>query len=250
MKKFFARMAIIIFVCIFGIDTLYGMDKGKKAPPSPDFWKALLANQTQNVINLYKLGNFDLNVVNTEYTSESPLMYAVYHGNIQLVQYFLDNGANVNFVSPTGFTALMKVAPWGQKDTNIPIMQLLLGKGANPSAVAHNGFTALKMAAGCDSRLVPLLLKAGANSSSKNGALIHVLSNDDKPNLVALLADGTEYSINMLNYAARCGTEKNKKILTIAAQKNVARNVWEKLQAQSLGTSDIQAIVNKQFGKS
>ncbi len=248
MKNLCTYAAMTVFVCIFGINNLYGMDKGKKAPPSSEFWHALRTNNTQQVKKLYKSGNFDLNVIDTNYANESPLMDAVENGNIDLVNFFLDKDADVNFASPNGFTALMKVATWGQKDTNIPIMKLLLHHKANANAVAKNGFTALKMAVQNDSRLVPLLLSAGVNSYLKNDAL-KVAIGDHRPDLIEKLADNTEYSADMLNIAARYGKANEKKILTLAAQKNVARNVWEELQTQKVGDSDIQAIVNKQFGK-
>jgi ankyrin repeat protein len=248
MKNFYIHAAITAFVCIFYIGTFYGMERGKQPPPSPEFWKAVIADNTEQIKQLYDREKCNLNVIDTDYVNLTPLIHAVHNGNIQLVQFFLNKGADINLAAPNGFTALMYVAPWGQRESNIPIMKLLLRHKANQNAVARNGFTALKMAVQNDSRLVPLLLSAGVNSYLKNDAL-KVAIGDNRPDLIEKLADNTEYSADMLSYAARHGDANEKKILTIAAQKNVARNVWEKLQTQNIGDSDIQAIVNKQFGK-
>jgi ankyrin repeat protein len=225
---------------------LWGMEPHKKPPPSDEFWCALNNDDTATVKRLYK--EFDLNVEDDTF-GMTPLMLATYNGNVELVKLFLQGGAEVNARnSKTGRTALMYVTgPGGRRDCNEALVKIFLAKGAERTFCAFNGYTPMKMAVGDDSRLVPLLIEAGADSSSKDGALYLAIGVDNLKTL-ALLADNTDYSHGTLFYAKNHGEKGDKKVLTIAAQKNVARKVLQDAQRGGIGAVDAQGIIKKQFG--
>lgn len=89
-----------------------------------------------------------------------PLLFAIYDsGDTNLVKTLLAKGAQVNFKTRTGMTALMLASL-----KNSPaVVEILLSAGADASAESEDGATALTLAteAGSD-RIVKLLKDAGA----------------------------------------------------------------------------------------
>ena len=74
----------------------------------------------------------------------SALSAAVHQGDLNLIQFLLDQGADVNGAGVHGETALMTAASLG----NLDLVQLLLGQGARIEAMSSDGDTALCLAAG------------------------------------------------------------------------------------------------------
>jgi hypothetical protein len=221
----------------------------QKPAPSEEFWEALKGQTPADLATVKRLyKQFNLNAEDETF-GMTPLMYATYSGEVELVRLFLSGGADVNMKSEkSGFTALMYVTGFGgQRPYNQALAKLLIDAGADPNVRAHNGFTAMKMAAGQDSRLVPLLIKAGADASSRDDALFLVIG-DGRFDLIALLADNTDYSLKTLQYTKRAGKPGDKKVLTIAAQKNVARKVLQEAQGRGISAGNVQNIIKKQFG--
>lgn len=70
------------------------------------------------------------------------LLDAIDDGNIELVQFMLDKGADVNGMTKEGWTPLMEAADEGHMD----ILNLLLTKGAKVNAATKEGYTALMVA--------------------------------------------------------------------------------------------------------
>ncbi|MGB7208946.1 MAG: ankyrin repeat domain-containing protein [Pyrinomonadaceae bacterium] len=101
----------------------------------------------------------------------SPLMQAAAFGKIETVRLLIDNKADVNLVSKSGFSPLMAAA------SDKYIMELILKNGANPNSRDNQGETPLMAvvlgAAYDDSKMgrVKLLIEKGAdpNAKDKNG---------------------------------------------------------------------------------
>jgi ankyrin repeat protein len=72
----------------------------------------------------------------------SPLMYAAYNGHAPVVNYLLENGAEVNAQASNGFTALIAAAKGGYEN----IVITLLKRGAKPNLVTDRGETAMDFA--------------------------------------------------------------------------------------------------------
>src|ERR1700752_4275189 len=70
------------------------------------------------------------------------LLDSVVRKNYEGVKKALDNGANINFATASGWTPLM----WAVKTLDPPMVRLLLLRGANRQLKAGDGKTALDMA--------------------------------------------------------------------------------------------------------
>lgn len=97
----------------------------------------------------------------------SPLSSAGVNGDfVEMAQLLVENGAEVNRPSPTGWYPLETAAGRG----NIKVTEYLLAQGANPNAADQAGYTALYSAAGSDygAAAAKALLKYGADPNAKS----------------------------------------------------------------------------------
>ena len=89
----------------------------------------------------------------------TPLIYAATGGHDAIVEYLLNEGANVNAVSPNGTSALMMAVREHRLDT----ARLLIGRGADVNHSNQDGATALSWAKrGNEVDLEKELRRAGA----------------------------------------------------------------------------------------
>ncbi|MCX3064669.1 ankyrin repeat domain-containing protein [Wolbachia endosymbiont of Drosophila pseudotakahashii] len=88
---------------------------------------------------------------------ETPLHYAVFHGNLEITEYLIEKGADVNARNRNSDTPLHHAVLMGKVD----IAKILLKHNANVNARNNWGMTVLGYAA--DQELVELLLAHGAS---------------------------------------------------------------------------------------
>ncbi|MBN1505865.1 MAG: ankyrin repeat domain-containing protein [Sedimentisphaerales bacterium] len=98
-------------------------------------------------------------------TSESgggmALQRAIHHGHFTIVEFLVDNGADVNATDMNGETALHHASRKG----DLEVVSLLLQQGASVNATNHKGQTALHLvASGKNWEIVGQLLSSGANA--------------------------------------------------------------------------------------
>lgn len=95
------------------------------------------------------------------------LIWASIYGKIELLNWLIDNNANVNYQDSNGYTALHFAA----QEKNIDVTNLLLKSKADPNLVDSHGnsplWTAIFNAKG-NFGIVRLLLSQGANADHKN----------------------------------------------------------------------------------
>ncbi|XP_035002027.1 ankyrin repeat domain-containing protein 22 isoform X1 [Hippoglossus stenolepis] len=149
-----------------------------------------------DVHQLYRILNDDPNILNVQEgrTGDTPLIAACRRGNLRMVQYLLDNKADVHltnkkqrtclhYVSKRTFSLLdylmisilMPILLLGyflmlqKQRQNVSLMEVVLRSKVNVNAVDYKGNTALHFVCQRKSHyLVPLLLHKNADSSIKN----------------------------------------------------------------------------------
>jgi ankyrin repeat protein len=107
--------------------------------------------------------------VNLAVKDASPLGLAVFEAQPALVHLLMDNGANINWVSPEDGSSLLDLAAGSGNEETVSI---LLDAGVDVHAVNHWGMNALFNAVlSGNSRVVETLLKAGCDpdQKAKNG---------------------------------------------------------------------------------
>ncbi len=102
-----------------------------------------------SLLNAAEVGNLDMvkylieqgaDIEHCTFRGTSPLLIAAYNGHFEVVQYLITHNANVNHVKQsTGETALILAAQKGHFD----LVKYLIEKGAEVNAKTHNGTTAL-----------------------------------------------------------------------------------------------------------
>ncbi len=153
-------------------------------------------------------------VVNARDGSDStPLCSAVESGGLDIVQYFINKGADVNAKSRYGITPLHQAVYDGRVD----IVEYLIGKGADINAKDESGFTALHWATmmyRVDVAKVLLKHNADVNAKDKDGdTSLHLAT---KMGRVAVAKVLLEHNVDVnvkneqnrisLHYVARSGS--------------------------------------------
>jgi len=96
------------------------------------------------------------------------LMACCERGHKEIVEFLLDNGAEIDKRARNGETALF----WAVQECHLDIVSLLLQRGSNVNIQKYDGATPLFLAVVCgDTRMVQLLLSSGATNDirSKEG---------------------------------------------------------------------------------
>ena len=110
---------------------------------------------------------FELKAYGSKYEL-TPLMFASYSGNYNLVKFSMDNGADINLKCGGGWTALMLASEFG----HLEIVKYLIENGADVNSQDRDGWTALIEATnGGRLEVVKYLVENGAdiNIKDKNG---------------------------------------------------------------------------------
>ena len=124
----------------------------------------------------------------------SPLMLAVYKGNIHIVKILLDSGANVNASNGWGITPLMKAA--ANPKCSVQLTKLLIKEGADATITNRLGQSALHFAVSSDSEeCVKVLVAAGADVNKGD-------SNNKTPLMEACAIDSKKCASVLIQEAA------------------------------------------------
>ncbi|KAJ6520428.1 ankyrin repeat-containing domain protein [Mycena sanguinolenta] len=122
-------------------------------------------------------------------SGRTPLHYACYIADLEISQYLLSQGADINFLHRLG-TPLY----WAVSSKNLQVVQFLLASGAEPNRSGYGGAVPLFTAAALGSmELVKALLAGGANIHAEDFSGSNVLPfAQDTPMLRFLLEQGVD----------------------------------------------------------
>jgi ankyrin repeat protein len=99
-------------------------------------------NDMQQLISLVNINE------GTSDNGNTPLHYAAAFSNSQIIQFLIDNGADINATNNSGFTplhvALLRVIE--DNNNTLPLIQLLIDEGAHVNTQAESGMTPLDCA--------------------------------------------------------------------------------------------------------
>ncbi len=128
----------------------------------------------------------------------TPLMGAAQRGQMEIVTFLLDNGADPNETSPNGENALTAAAGMGKRD----IVRLLLDRGADAKYSIH-GFSALGASFwNPDVEIVRMLLAAGADAK---------LTSDQGYTVLHRLAQSRNIPVEIARLVVEAGADVNAK---------------------------------------
>ncbi len=128
----------------------------------------------------------------------TPLAGAAQRGQVEVITFLLDNGADPNEVPPDGQSPLMNAAGAGKRDA----VRLLLDKGADPK-YRLNEFTALMASLWHpDPEVVRMLLAAGADAS---------LTGSTGSNILHRLAQTPNVPVEIARLLVEAGADPTKK---------------------------------------
>jgi ankyrin repeat protein len=152
-------------------------------------WIACETNDLAMLQEALKANTVDQRSPNQSYT---PLMVAANRNHLQLVDYLIRAGADVNARSESGETALMLAARSSNSLGVYQTVTLLISAGANPNLVSDGGNSPLMEAAySGHANALGLLIESGANINHTNKYLETAL-------LVGSLSHGTVAAVKTL----------------------------------------------------
>ncbi|MFO1040940.1 MAG: ankyrin repeat domain-containing protein [Planctomycetaceae bacterium] len=134
-------------------------------------WKApaycrsrlMLAAERGDMAGVLFWGNLGLSTETTDDSEMTPLLWAAWNGDTEIVRMLLTRGANLEQTGRKGETALMKAAYHGHTD----IVQLLRERGARLDRADDDGQTALIRAAGLQHpSTVEVLIQPGSTPAA------------------------------------------------------------------------------------
>lgn len=189
--------------------------------------------------------NVDINYTSSEY-EESVLHKACILGDINMIEWLISVGANIECRSKNGRTSLMLASLYG----HVPVIELLISLGADVNAISKSGCTPLSLAAS-NSHVdaVEVLIKLGANINQLNekqqNTLQVALLNFSSVDIIQLLIkSGTDVNHKDVDgdTALIFAVDKNDNIETISALTNDGVNINE---VNNLGINALLQAVRK-----
>lgn len=136
----------------------------KGVPFTPDCFSFQIARNDLELCELFLKAGMDINERDSAGTPF--LCSAARNGKLDMIQWLWENGADIDAVSnDRGYSAVMD-AVW---KSNVPIVEFLVSKGANLNFVSRDGQTALILATGSENfQICKILAENGADPSVKD----------------------------------------------------------------------------------
>jgi len=169
-------------------------------------------------------------IVNGVKDGEPFLMSVIQDGNVQIVQYLVEQGADVNKANDKGFTPFLLACHLG----NFAIVSYLFSKGVDVSTRVKGGFTALMVACGSEHRNIDVInfllnpIGVNVNETDDDGvtALMIASENGDINIVKNLISAGADVSAKAADGTTALNAAKeegNQKIVNILQSKGGRR---------------------------
>lgn len=158
-------------------------------------------------------------IINDYY--DIPLIKASEVGNIDIVKFLVEHGAEVNIKDPWDTTPIYAAC----RERNLEVVKYLIEEGANINKKINSGWTPLHTAVyNGDFQIVKLLLEKGAYTDVYSGGpIIHLSIKSTHTEILRLLLDYNanvnvinESDVPLLHYAVERGGEDIIKMLILA----------------------------------
>ncbi|KAF2075570.1 hypothetical protein CYY_003113 [Polysphondylium violaceum] len=129
----------------------------------PQLHEAVINGDFKTVKEMIDSGKYNLE--EEDFGGLHPLHFAARMGNIQIGEYLLDKGANINAENNFGSTPLHEAVRRGE----VEFVKFLISRKVDLSIGDIDDNTPLHLAVMCeDGELIPMLLEAGAPLDAKN----------------------------------------------------------------------------------
>lgn len=159
----------------------------------------------------------------------SPLMAAASEDRTDMLQILLERGADVNYINPDGWTALIEAADEG----SLSSARILLAAGADPNLKGRQSYrSAIAMAASEGyPEIMSILIEAGADIDG--GFPLHEAAEEGQLDMVRLLVergvDVNELDEHGITALARAASEDNLSTVTYLLERGADPNLGEHL---------------------
>ncbi len=172
-------------------DLMIVVDKRKFIEEQNNLLKEEVSKENPNLelVQKYITNGADVNARDKD--DQTVLMLAIMKNKKQeLIESLINYGADVNAKSALGGTVLMHAI---SHNNELEIINILIRKGANVNATSEGNWTALMLAAENSKKMnvIKMLIEAGADVNAKNDfgwtALIYALQNDIEMSTIELL---------------------------------------------------------------
>ena len=121
--------------------------------------EAVIQNDLYTVEQLLKQG---ATINGKDAFNTSPLEYAVRSANVEMIQYLIQAGADIDITDDDNYTCLMRAIQIFSYSIGFPIVKTLLKNGCDVAHMGKGGASALYLAHRYEPRYIGLLKRYGA----------------------------------------------------------------------------------------
>lgn len=179
------KLFVTIFIALFMVCSVsFAADK----IPGAEFAIAIESGDLDAIKALVAAGNKADTIIDYGEHKITPLMKAAWDGRLEIAQFLLDSGADVNAVDDSGESPLYSAIKRGR----LEITQLLIDRGAKVNLKDTRQFTPLTVASAAgEQEIIKALVKAGADLKAETYGLTSLMFAvaSRKPDTVRLLVE-------------------------------------------------------------
>ena len=175
----------------------------------------LIVQEENETVKFLINSGFSLNI--KDFHGETALHVAVEHGNLEIVRFLIEKGANVNVRSKAKVTPILRLEDNFNDKETVEILRLLISKGAKVNVSNSDKETLLMMACFHNNfEAVKILLEAGANPNLK----------DEDGETALQKTDSDEIKQLLKQYGAKKRAKVSSFRFQVKDESNLERETW------------------------